>query len=35
MLTIEGITWLGSAASLKPEFLRTTAEYFDSVPQTE
>jgi hypothetical protein len=35
MQTIEGITRLGLAASLKPEFLRTTAEYFDSVPQTE
>jgi hypothetical protein len=35
MQTIEGITRLGLAASLKPEFLRTTAEYFDSVPQSE
>ena len=35
MRTIEGITGLGLASSLKPEFLRTTAEYFDSVPQTE
>lgn len=35
MRTIEGISSLGLAASLKPEFLRTTAEYFDSAPQSE
>jgi hypothetical protein len=33
MNTIDGVTRLGLASSLKPEFLRTTAEYFDSVPQ--
>jgi hypothetical protein len=35
MRTIEGISNLGLASSLKPEFLRTTAEYFDSAPQSE
>jgi hypothetical protein len=35
MQTIDGISQLGLAASLRPEFLRTTAEYFDSVQETE
>ncbi len=30
MTTIEGISKLRLAASLKPEFLKTSAEYFDS-----
>jgi hypothetical protein len=35
MTTIDGISRLGLAASLKPEFLRTCAEYFDSLATTE
>jgi hypothetical protein len=35
MQTIEGIERLGLASSLKPEFLRTSAEYFDSTAAGE